>query len=62
MFNLIATTGLFILIAFIVSLVLSLATPEENPRTIIHTTMKNFNLLCLIILAICVIVSIINIL
>lgn len=62
MLNLIAMVGLFILIAFIVSLALSLTTTEENPKVIIHTTMKNFNLLCLIILAICIIVSIINIL
>ena len=62
MLNLIAITGLFILIAFIVSLALSLATSEEKPKAIIHTTMKNFNLLCLIILAIFIIVSIMNIL
>ncbi|MBI5779368.1 MAG: hypothetical protein HZA49_07920 [Planctomycetes bacterium] len=60
MLNLIIMVGLFLLIAFIVSLTLSLATSEENPRAILQTTMKNFNLLCLIILVICIIVSIIN--
>lgn len=62
MLDLIATIGLFVLIAFIVSLALSLATPEEDPKVITHNTVKNFNLLCLIILVICIIVSIINML
>ncbi|MDI6787817.1 MAG: hypothetical protein QME51_05550 [Planctomycetota bacterium] len=60
MIHFLSMLGLFVFIALAVAFTLTLATPEERPTAIIHTTMKNFNMLCLIILVICIIVSVIN--
>lgn len=62
MTDIIPITGLFLLIAALVSLGLSLAAAEEDPKIIARAAIKNFNLLCAIVLAICVAVNIINLL
>lgn len=60
MLNFILIVGFFILIAFIVSFALSIATVEENPKVIIRIALKNFGLLFLIVLLICIIATIIS--
>ena len=62
MINFISEAALFILIAFLVSLVLSIATPEEKPNAIIRTALKNFRLLFLIVFIISAIIAVINLL
>lgn len=62
MINFISEAALFILIAFLVSLALSIATPEEKPVIIVRTALKNFNLLFLIVVVISAVICIMNLL
>lgn len=62
MINFISEALLFILIAFLVSLALSIATPEEKPEIIFRTARKNFQLLFLIVVIISAVICIMNLL
>lgn len=60
MLTFILMTVFFISISFMVSLVLSFATIEDDPRVIIRIALKNFKLLFLIVLVIWIILTIVS--
>ncbi|MFA5795413.1 MAG: hypothetical protein WC980_10170 [Candidatus Brocadiia bacterium] len=52
--------GLFVLATAIISTGLGLSIASDNPRDIIKTAWKNFRLLCILVIVICIAALIIN--
>jgi hypothetical protein len=52
--------ALFILATAVISAGLGLSILSDNPRDIIRTAWKNFRLLCLVVITICIVALIIN--